>query len=158
VGVEGDARTGVQVADGAQGAVQVRARFGVDDDELAAGLHVLVHQLLGLEDHQMGLEHDRGVLAGGGDDIGAEGQVRHEPPVHHVPLDAVDAGFLEGRYLVTQAGEIGRKDRRDDLEAVLTLAHFGPFRTRCTRDTCPGATLRNHCPRMHPAGGECSGG
>jgi hypothetical protein len=42
------------------------------------------------------------------DDIWSEGQIRNELSVHDIPLDEVDAGHLEGLYLLAQAGEIGR--------------------------------------------------
>ena len=54
----------------------------------------------------------------GGDHVGPEGEVRHEAAVHHVPLDAVDAGRLEGGDLLAQPGEVGREHRRRDLDAV----------------------------------------
>ena len=58
----------------------------------------------------MGLERHLGVLAARSDDVRAEGQVRHEASVHHVPLDAVDAGRFEGRHLVAEPCEVGRQD------------------------------------------------
>src|SRR5262249_30822022 len=126
VGVEGHTRLGAEVTDGGQGPVQVGARLGVDDDQVAPGLDVAVHQFLGLEDHQVRLEHHRAVLAARGDDVRPHGEVRYEPPVHDVPLDPVHSCFLERGDLLTQPGEVGREDGGDDLEASW-LAHGGPF-------------------------------
>jgi hypothetical protein len=51
--------------------------------------------------------------AGGGDDVRAEGQVRDEPAVHHVPLDAVDPGLLQLLDLPSEGGEISGQHRCD---------------------------------------------
>ena len=97
--------------------VQVPAGLGVHDEALAAGLDVEVGQPVGLLDHQVGLERHRRRGAGSdGDDVGAEGEVGHEAAVHHVPLDAVDAGLLEGDALLAEAGEVGGQHRGRDLD------------------------------------------
>ena len=54
--------------------------------------------------------------AGGGDDVGPEREVRHELAVHHVPLDAVDAGRLERGDLLAEAGEVGGQHAGGDLD------------------------------------------
>ena len=105
-GVDGDRGSGAELADVAQGAVQVAAGLGVDDEHLAPGVDVARRQLVGLLHHEVGLEHDGGVRPARGDDIGPEGEVRHEAPVHHVPLDPVDACLLEGRHLRAQPREV----------------------------------------------------
>ena len=64
----------------------------------------------------MGLERHRHPLAHRGDDVGAEREVGDELTVHHVPLDEVDTGLLEGDDLVAEAGEVGGQHRRDDLD------------------------------------------
>ena len=58
--------------------------------------------------HEVGLERHRDMGSDRGDHIGAEREVGHEAPVHHVELDSIDAGFLEGDALVAEAGQIGR--------------------------------------------------
>ena len=75
-----------------------------------------MEQLVGVGDHQVRLEHHVDVLAARGDDVRAEGEVRNEVAVHHVPLDAIDAGLLEGLALLAQAGEVCWQDRWNDLD------------------------------------------
>ena len=96
--------------------MKVRARLGVHDQALTTGRDVFGGHALGREHHQVGLERQRAVFAGGRDHVGAEGQVRHELAVHHVPLDPVDPGTLEGGHLVTQLGEIGGQHAWGDLD------------------------------------------
>ena len=56
------------------------------------------------------------VRPAGGDDVGPEGEVGHEHAVHHVPLDAVDAGLLQGDALLAEPGEVGGEHRGDDRD------------------------------------------
>src|SRR3954468_9672464 len=106
------------------------ARFGVDDDDFTARLDVAVHQLVGLLHHEVGLERHADVGATGGDDVGAEGEVGHEAPVHHVPLDAVDAGGLEGGDPLAELWEVGGQHAGGDLDG----AHLPTIRGRVWRD------------------------
>ena len=103
-----------EVADPPQRAVQMRAGLGVDDDELAARLDVAGEELVGIDHHEVSLELHRAVRLRGGDDVGAEGQVRDEDAVHDIPLDAVDAGLAQLAHLVAQAGEVRRKNGGND--------------------------------------------
>ena len=115
-GLSATAGLAPELADVAERAVQVGAGLGVHDDDLAAGLDVLVHQLVGVHHHQVRLEGDVDVRPTGLDHVGPEGQVRHEHAVHHVELDPVDAGLLERDALLAEPGEVGRQDRRGDLD------------------------------------------
>jgi hypothetical protein len=67
----------------------------VDDDRLAPRLGEGPEPRIRVLDHEVGLEGHAGPGAAGGHDVGAEGQVGHEPPVHDVPLDAVDTGAFQ---------------------------------------------------------------
>ena len=107
-------RPGPEGPDPAERAVEVGAGLDVDDDQLAAGLDVEMEEIVGVADHQMGLEADGGPAPAGGDDVGPEGQVGDEVTVHHIPLDAIDPGLLEGGDVVTEPGEVGRQDGGDD--------------------------------------------
>ena len=112
--VERHPRPGPQRPDPAERAVEVGARLGVDDHQLAAGVDVAGEELVGVADHEVGLESHRRPAPAGGDHVGPEGQVGDEVPVHDVPLDPVDARLLEGGDVVTEAREIGREDGGDD--------------------------------------------
>ena len=104
------------LADVVQRAMEVGGGLGVHDDHAAAGLEVAVEQVVGSLDHQVGLERHGGDRAARGDHVGSEGEVRYEVAVHDVPLDAVDAGLLQGLALLAQAGHVGREHGRDDLD------------------------------------------
>ena len=91
------------------------ARFDVHDESIAAGLDVARREHIGRECHQVRFERLRGVLASGRDHVGSEREIGHELAVHDVPLEVIDAGRVEGFDLGTQAGEIARKYRGDDL-------------------------------------------
>ena len=120
---EGHRRRGAQLGDGAEHPVQVQAGLGVDDEALAAGLDVEVGQPIGLVDHQVGLERHAEQGPHRGDDVGPEGEVRDEPPVHHVELHAVDPGLLEGHAAVAEVGEIDGQHRRCDLDRARAAIH-----------------------------------
>jgi hypothetical protein len=96
--------------------MQVGARLGVDDEPLAPGLHVAGGQHVGRQHHQVGFERDVDPRAGRRDHVRTERQVGHELAVHDVPLDEVDTGLLEGLDLLAETGEVGREDRRGDLD------------------------------------------
>jgi 23S rRNA (uracil1939-C5)-methyltransferase len=113
----------------------------VDDDDPAAGLDEAAEQVVGVLDHQVGLERHRHQGPDGGDDVGAEGEVGDEPAVHHVPLDAVDAGLLEGHALVAQPGEVGGEHGRGDVDGRDV---HGVLRIGCPILAVPGC-------RFHPA-------
>jgi hypothetical protein len=97
----------------------------VDDQHLATGLDVEVHEPLGLDHHEVGLERHVGVRTARPDHVGADREVGDEDAVHHVPLDPVDAGRLERRHLRPEAGEVGGEDRGDDLDRA---SHGGQAR------------------------------
>ena len=64
----------------------------------------------------MGLERNGDVGTDGRDQIGAEGEVRHEMTVHHIPLDAIDARLLQSDAGVTQTREVSGQHGGDDRD------------------------------------------
>ena len=84
--------------------------FGVDDQATAACFDIARRQDIGGEDHQVSLEGFGGVLTGGGNDIGAKGQVRDKLSVHNVPLEEVNASGIKGFDLGSKFGEVARQD------------------------------------------------
>ena len=55
----------------------------------------------------MALQHDR-----------ADGDVGHETAVHHVDMDPIGPGRVDGADLLAQAREIGRQDRGRDEDGA----------------------------------------
>ena len=93
----------------------MRAGLGMDGDVIAAGLGEGFEIGIAGRDHQMRVEDLLGVRAHRLDDVGAVGNVGHEMPVHHVEMDPVGAGRVDGADFFAQFGEIRRQDRgRDD--------------------------------------------
>ena len=77
--------------------MEMDAGLGVDDQPLAPGLDVVGRHHVGGQHHQVGLERDVGAIPTGADHVGAEREVGHELPVHHIPLDQIDAGVGQRR-------------------------------------------------------------
>ncbi len=115
-GVEGDGGGDAEVVDAPERAVQVDAGLGVHDEQATAGVDHRVEDPRGFVHHEVGLVGHGDERTGGGDDVGAEGEVRDEGAVHDVPLDAVDAGLLEFDAGLAQMGEVGGEHRGDDLD------------------------------------------
>jgi len=51
-----------------------------------------------------------------GHDAGAEGDDGHEVPVHDVDVERTGAGIEEQPNAVAEGAEVGREDRRADLD------------------------------------------
>ena len=85
-------------------------------DDLTSSVDVERCHLVGVHDHQMGLEHDVGKGATALHDVGTDGEVGHEHAVHHVPVDSVAPGSLEGGDLIAETGEVGGQNRWTDFD------------------------------------------
>ena len=116
--IERDAGLLAERADRLQRAMQMRAGLGMHRDVIAAGLGEGLEIGIARRDHQMRVEDLLGVRAHRLDDVGAEGNVGDEMPVHHVEMDPVGAGGIDGADLFAQSGEIRRQDRRRDDEGA----------------------------------------
>jgi DNA polymerase-3 subunit alpha len=85
---------------------------GVGLYDVGAGLSELSDIGVHWRDHQM---HVEGLVRPGLDrlqDRRADGEVRHEMPVHHVDMNPVGTRRVDGFDFVSQPGEISRQDRR----------------------------------------------
>ena len=80
----------------------------VEDDVVRAGLDVVVHPAFGVVDHEVHVEGLGGGAPGGGGDVGAEGKIRDEVPVHDVDVNPVGVG--DSLDVGTQVGEVGGQD------------------------------------------------
>src|SRR2546427_10767641 len=66
---------------------------------------------------------------------GAEGQVRHEPAVHHIHMQPVGTPGQHRAHLLGEPGQVGAKDAGSDAHAI---AHCG-LRATIRSTTVPGA-------------------
>ena len=95
-GVQHHAGLGAQLADAAQGAVQVRAALGVDGQDVGAGLAEGLQVGIDRRDHQVDVERQVRVRPQRLHHVRADGDVGHEMAVHHVDMHPVGAGGLDG--------------------------------------------------------------
>lgn len=119
-GVHRDAGFLAERTDRLQRTVKMRAGFDMHGDDVGACLGEGFEIGIARRDHEMDVER----LLGDGPqrlhDVGADGDVRHEMPVHHVDMDPVGAGRLDGADLFAEAREVRRQDGgRDQERAVL---------------------------------------
>jgi len=114
-GREGDTGPHAEFTDGCIRAVRLLQGLGMHDDQFAARLDVGRQHVLRSLAHQVRFKAAGGMRPAGRDDVGPEGQVWHEVPVHHIPLDAIDAGGVQRGAVGAEAGEVGWQHRRDDL-------------------------------------------
>ena len=80
----------------------MRARLGMHGDVVAARLGEGLEIGVAGRDHQMRVEHLLGVRPHRLDDIRAVGNVRHKVSVHHVEMDPVGAGLVDGADLLAE--------------------------------------------------------
>ena len=103
-----------------RGVGDVRRGLRVKGDRVGAGLDEVRDVPLGALDHQVHVEQRLGalrLLAQRGDDERPDGDRRHEVTVHHVDVDHPRAGVEHLLDLLSEAGEVGREDRRRHVHA-----------------------------------------
>ena len=92
----------------------MRARFGVDTDDigsrLAEGFQIGVRR----RDHQVDIERDFDMRTQGFDDIWAKRDVRHKMAVHDVNMQPIGACGLDGARLFAKLSKIRGQQRRSD--------------------------------------------
>ncbi len=96
--------------------MQMRTCLGMNRDVIAAGFCERLEILIARRDHQVRVKNLFGVRAHRLDDVGAVGNVGNEMPVHHVEMDPVGAGGIDGADFLAQFGEVRRQNRRRDDE------------------------------------------
>jgi hypothetical protein len=93
--------------------------FIVKGHRVGARFAKVIDILLGLHDHQMTIEGQRGEPAQIGDDLGPPGDIGHESAVHRVEVQQIGTGGFDQRDLVGDRGEVGGQQRRRDLDGRL---------------------------------------
>ena len=82
--------------------MQVCACFGVHDEALTTGFYVTLGHDIGCEHHEVCFKRNFGERTSAGDDVGTKCEVGNKLTIHHVPLNEVDAGFIEGNNCFAQ--------------------------------------------------------
>src|SRR5262249_13311339 len=106
-------------------------------------------------DDQVDVERQLRRLADRGDDERADRDVRHEPAVHHVDVELVGAAGLDARDVGGERGEVGREDRRRDLDHGLVIPESAERRKRTAEN--PSVPWRWGWQRSQPAASRGSG-
>ena len=97
--------------------MEVRAGFGMDGDDVRAGLGEGVEERIDRRDHQVDVERLLRVRPERLHHRRADREVGDEMAVHHVDMDPVGAGLVDRAHFLAEPGEIGGEDRRGDERA-----------------------------------------
>ena len=111
-GIERRRRPSCRAPDRLQRAVQMRAGFGMNGDDVGAGLGEGLEIGIDRRDHQMHVEGLGRVRPQRLHHVRAEGDVRHEMAVHHVEVDPVARRRRRRRGLPRRAGRSRRRGWR----------------------------------------------
>ncbi len=83
------------------------AGLGMDGDDVGAGLGEGLEIEVDRRDHQVDVERLGGVRAEGLHHRRPDGDVGHEMAVHHVDVDPVRPGLVNGADFLAEAREVG---------------------------------------------------
>jgi hypothetical protein len=114
-----------------------RAGLGLDQQMIGAGLGERREIALRLDDHQMNVERLCRRAADGLQHDGPDGDIGHEAAVHHIDMDPIGAGGVDGADLLAQSREIGRqyRGRHENRLHVATRSRRPPSPPRPDRRT-----------------------
>ena len=94
------------------------APFLVHDQRVGPGLGKRLEVAVRLGDHQVNFQRDRAKRLEPSHDHRPERDIRDEVPVHDVDVNPVRPGGDDLRHLVGQVRQVGREDRRGQLDLV----------------------------------------
>ena len=117
--VESDSGALAERPDRLEGAVEMRPGFRMDGDDVRPRLSEGLEERIGRRNHQMDVERLGAVRPQRLHHGRADGEVGHEMAVHHIDMDPVGAGFVDGAHLLAEPGEIGREDGGGDADGLL---------------------------------------
>jgi hypothetical protein len=123
MGVQGNAGSFSEGADLLYRPMKMRTGFGMDGDHICARVGERLNIFLGLDDHQMNIDHTFG---SGSDSLhheGPDGDVGHESAVHDIDVDPVRPGFVDSFDFSRKAAKIRRKDGGGDSKGLLRSRH-----------------------------------
>jgi hypothetical protein len=90
--------------------MQVGKDLGMDRDDAGARPGERLEISVRLGHHQVDVQGQPGHTPHRGHHRRADGEVRHEMPVHHVEVDLVGAAPLDRGDSVAESGKVGRQD------------------------------------------------
>ena len=114
--IERNARLLAEPADHLKRTVKMRARFGMDRDDVGARLGEGLKIRIDGRDHEMHVERLLRPGPDALDEARPERDVRHEMPIHHIDMNPVASGVVDRADLLAEAGEIGRQNRWGDQD------------------------------------------
>lgn len=117
-GNDGDTRPAARAADGRERALRVDRRLQVDGQQIGAAFDEPVDPAVGVLDHQVHVERQRGRPAQVRHRLGAEGEVRHEVPVHDVEVHEIAAHGGDGPGATGQVAEVRGEHRGGDEDSA----------------------------------------
>ena len=123
MGVQGNAGSFSEGADLLYRPMKMRTGLGMDGDHIRARVGERLNVFLGLNDHQMNVDH---AFGGGSDSFhheGPDGDVRHESAVHNIDVDPVGPGLFDSFDFRGKATKIRRKDGGGDANGFLRSWH-----------------------------------
>ena len=91
--------------------MQMRQHLDVDRHHVGAGVDERLEVAIGLHDHQVHVERQRRGLAERFHHRHANGDVRHEVPVHHVDVNLIGAATRRGRDFGAEVREVRGENR-----------------------------------------------
>ncbi|MPL73717.1 hypothetical protein SDC9_19523 [bioreactor metagenome] len=121
--VDRETRLAARAADRLQRAVNMRPGLEMGRDHIGAGLGEGVDIGIDRGDHQVHVHHRLDMRPDRLHQRRAEGQVRHEMPIHHVDMDPIGTLRFDRADLLPEVGEIGRENRRRDLDGAVKAGH-----------------------------------
>ena len=131
-GVKRDPRLHSRAPNGLKRPVGVRPGLDMRSQDIGTSLGISVDIGVDRRDHEMDVHNGLHMRAERFDGGRAEGEVRHEMPVHHVDMHPVRALRFDRADFLAEIGEVGGQDRRGDLDGAVE-SHGGPHvRFPCT--------------------------
>lgn len=89
-----------EIADARKRTIKMIANLRVDGNDLGTCVCIGIEERVRIRNHKVRIEHLVGDMAERLDDGRAECQVGHEMPIHHIKVDPVGTGAVDGSNLI----------------------------------------------------------
>jgi hypothetical protein len=91
--------------------MQVNASFGMNTDNVGAGLPEPFNITVGVDDHKVNIERLEGSLSDLFNDRQAEGNIGNKNTIHHIEMKPVGLAVVDHLYVFLKIKEIGTEQR-----------------------------------------------